>query len=249
MAAASVTVGTLLAFIRLTAFFVAAPFPGSGMTPAAVRIVLAASLAWSFGAELPARAEGAALYAAVLSETALGLSAGFLLSLILSAFVTGGEIAGAQMGLGNPSFIDPNLPAQVNVVGGTFSLIALLVFAFGDGFPRALAFLAHSFAVVPPGQVVLPPDALLLASTAGSDLFLLAVHAAAPLMAAVFASQMMLAVLAKSVPSLNLFVEGPALTMTAGVLGLAASIDSFFPLAGRAFLSRVEEMGPWLLGG
>lgn len=243
---ANVTTATLLVFMRFTAFFVTSPFPGPGSVPGTVRIVLAAGLSWALSSAVDAPPVSGPLWAAVSSEIILGLASGFLIALVVHGFAVAGEVAGHQMGLGTPSFIDPDLPAHLTVIGATFTFVALGVFVAGDGPARTLVFLERSVALVPPGSLS-SLSGVTIAIEAGNDLFYAGIHVAAPLITAVFASQLLLAVLARTVPTLNLFVEGPALTLSAGLIGLIASLDTFVPLTERAFQSRFEEVARWLL--
>jgi flagellar biosynthetic protein FliR len=84
-----------------------------------------------------------------------------------------------------------------------------------------------------------------LVLTAGKELFTGALQVGAPLITAVFAAQLVLAVLAKSVPTLNLFIEGPALTTSAGIVGLIASVNTFAPMIDTLFLRRFEQIAAW----
>ena len=237
----------LLVFLRLSAFFFTSPFPGP-QVPAMVRIVLAAGL--SYGLTLGAGSPSPqldSLAGAVIGEVLLGLMCGFLLTLVLHAFTTGGEMAGQQMGLGTPGFINP-LGAHMTLMGSAFTFIAVAVFVLGEGPGRVVVFLLRSVELVPPGTfggLAYAPAKLVI--TAGQELFVLGIRAAAPMITGVFASQLVLAVLARSVPTLNLFVEGPALTVSTGVIGLIASLHTFSPLVEQAFLHRLESLAVWVL--
>lgn len=237
--------GLLLAFLRLIAFFVASPFPGP-LVPPTVRVFLAGGLAWALTpAAIAAPSQG--LIVAALSELALGLAAGFLLTLPLAAFTAAGELVGNQMGLSAPGLADP-LRFHSSMVGSIYTILAIAVFAAGEGPARVTVFLARSLELLPPGSapLLIPEPAWIL--SAGRELLEGGVQVAAPVVTAVFAAQVVLAVLARSVPTLNLFVEGPALTLSAGVLGLLASVHTFVPLVDRLFGARFEALAAWLVG-
>jgi len=246
MAHAQITAGGLLAFLRFVAFFVVSPFPGAA-TPATARVALAAALAWAFAGDAPLVVSGTQLWVAAAAEILFGLTAGFLFLLVFQTFVMSGEVVGHQMGLGTPGFIDPALNNQVTLMGQTFGFIALGVFALGDGPGLLLAFLQHSVRALPPGVIAGGPSGLAVVTRAGAALFVDGVRVAAPLIAAVFAAQLILAVLARAVPTLNLFVEGPGLTVATGILGFIASIHTFAPLVNQMFAGRLEDVARWLI--
>ena len=239
--------GVVLAFIRLSAFFVIAPFPGP-QAPAVARIILAAGLSFalaSTGRVPPVAIDS--LFGAVISEVLFGLITGYLMILVLHAFTTGGEAAGQQMGLGSPGFSNP-LGSQMTLMGSAFTFIAVGLFVLGEGPARVIVFLQRTLELIPPGTFGgLSTSPVNVVAKAGGELFALGISAAAPMITGVFAAQLILAVLARSVPTLNLFVEGPALTVSTGVIGLFASVHTFVPLVDGAFTHRLEAIATWVL--
>lgn len=240
---AEITVAMVLAFFRFGAFFFVAPFPGL-RAPGVARIVLAAGVAWAFSAHL-APVEPTELVTAVLFEVALGLVLGFALQLVVHAFALGGEAAGTQMGLGTPNYLTP-MQTQVTVLGSLFTMTALGVYALGDGPLLLFAFLARLLEVVPPGLAGITIDAHAVTVEAGRDLLELGLRAAAPVVAAVFAAQLVLGVVARAVPQLNMMIEGPTLTISTGVVGLLASLHTFGPLVEEGFSGRLDDMLRWI---
>lgn len=240
-------VGTILVFIRLSTFFVSAPFPGR-FAPFRVRVILAAGLAFGLaGAGKQVVPDN--LYLAALGESVLGLAMGFFLLVCIQSFTLGGQAVGTQMGLATVGFADP-LAGQVTLMASAYSFIALVLFVLGQGPERTLILLQRSFELVPAGAGGWPLRELfeLGVYRAGPELFAMGLRAAAPAIAAVFGAQLVLAVLARAVPTLNLFVEGPALTVTSGVIGLVASMDVFIPLVEEYTQARVESIAQ-VLGG
>jgi flagellar biosynthetic protein FliR len=234
--------GALLAFVRLGAFFFAAPFPGPGL-PVQVRVILSAALAFALARPGPEPSGG--LWLAAIGEVVLGAAAGALLQLAVHAFTHAGEAASAQIGVQSGSFVGL-LGAQVSSFGGLFGLLALALFVVGEGPARMMTFLWRWLELVPPGAAAGAVDGFGITVAAGRELFVVALAAGAPVVASVFAAQVVLAILARAVPSLNLFVEGPALTLGTGVLGLIASVHTLAPLVDRAFAHRFEQLLGWL---
>ena len=233
-------------FLRISAFMVASPFPGQ-LTPAPVRVVLAGGLALVIPVETSASGETMWIRA-VLVEVALGLIMGFVLMLCLQAFALAGEIGGAQMGLSNAGLGNP-LAIDVNLMGSGYTFLVLAVFVMGDGPGRMLVLFERSFDIVPVGAGGWP-----IADTAAAIVgeptqigslvrwfFIAALRAAAPLIAAAFAAQVVLAVLARAIPNLNWLIEGPSLTLTAGIIGLIASMETFAPVL-TSYLWRSLEV-------
>ncbi|MEQ8278933.1 MAG: flagellar biosynthetic protein FliR [Deltaproteobacteria bacterium] len=241
---AEITVAMVLAFVRFGAFFVVAPFPGV-RAPAVARIFLAGGVAWAFSARLGA-VESTGLGMAIAGEVVLGLAMGFLLQLVVHAFSFGGEAAGTQMNLADPSFLTP-MQTRVTVLGSAYTMTALGVYAVGDGPHLLFTFLARYLEVVPPGVFSPEFDGRAITMEVGSELFSLGLRAGAPVIAAVFAAQLVLGIVSRAVPHLNMLIEGPGFTITTGVVGLLASVQTFSPLVDEAFHDRLEDLARWFV--
>ena len=240
-----VTVGTILAFFRFTAFFAIAPFPGA-LAPMPVRVILSAGLAWAFGAGITADPQTSSLWGAVLVEVFLGLAMGFLLLIVFQAFVGAGEAAGTHMSVASAGYVDLHDSSQITVMGKAFSYIAMGIFALTDGPAMMCALLQQSLSAMPPGTFSHRPDALTIVMTGGSELFRVAVHVAAPIIASVFAAHLVLMVLTRAIPNFNVFIEGPALTVATGTFGLWASVHTFAPMIEEQFTLRYNNIAQWL---
>jgi len=227
-------------FLRLSAFFVVLPFPGR-LVPAPAKVALSSALALTMAVESPEATYG---WTQALLEVVLGLSAGFLLRVVVESFTFGGELGGTQMGLASIGFFNP-LETQLTLLGSGFTFLALGLFAAADGPLHLLAFLARWLEVVPVGRA---PDFRGLEEVVrmvGTELFHLALSVASPMVASVFCAQMILAVLARSVPTLNLLIEGPGLTVSAGVVGIFASVHTFGRVLLNAFDLRIAQILTW----
>ncbi|MEO1232191.1 MAG: flagellar biosynthetic protein FliR [Myxococcota bacterium] len=230
--------------MRLTAFFVSSPFPGA-IAPPTARLAVASGLAWGFMGAVPTSLPET-LWSAVVFEVLFGLTMGYLLTLIMHAFAYAGEAVSQQMGLRMPGFVNPVAP-NLSLLGSAMAMIMVGFFAAGPGPFRLVAFLHRMFELVPVGSGAQFPSSAQVPLVAGAELFAGALEVGAPLIAAVFAAQLVLAILARSVPTLNLFIEGPALTTSAGIIGILASINTYGPMAERMFLRRFEHIAEWFV--
>ena len=244
---ATMSAVVFLSFLRISAFLVSSPFPGQ-MTPGPVRVLLAGGLALAFSLDGSPPTEVGWIRAALV-EVVLGLIIGFVLMLCMQAFALAGEVGGAQMGLSNAGLGNP-LAIDVNLMGSGYTFLVLAVFVMGDGPARILILLERSFEIVPAGAGGWPMAETAAAivgdpAQAGSlarAFFSAALSAAAPLIAAAFSAQILIGVLARAIPNLNWLVEGPSLTLSAGTIGLIASIETFAPVLNRYLLASFETL-------
>ncbi|NJK89492.1 MAG: flagellar biosynthetic protein FliR [Myxococcales bacterium] len=179
-----------------------------------------------------------------LVEVVMGLMAGLLLRVVIESFTFGGEMAGDPDGPRVDRFFNP-LDTQITLLGSAFTFLALGLFATGDGPLHLMAFLSRWLELVPVAGSQHFGGIFEVAATAGSELFRLALSAAAPMIAAVFCAQVILGVLARALPTLNLLVEGPSLTLSAGILGMFASVHTYGSLLSSAFDGRVDQLFGW----
>ncbi|MBX2811642.1 MAG: flagellar biosynthetic protein FliR [Myxococcales bacterium] len=234
----------LFAFLRVGAFFISSPFPGI-LAPPSIRLIASAGIAWGFSDGLSI-SNVQNIWLVIISETLLGLAMGFFLSMIMYSFAYAGELVSQQMGLRMPGFVSP-VAGDLSLLGSAMSLLMLGFFAVGTGPHMLMLFLYRMFEVIPIGAWEMP-NRLGTVVEVGVELFSGALQIGAPLISAVFAAQLVLAILARSVPTLNLFIEGPALTTSSGIVGLIATAGAYGPLTLKLVSKRFEQIAFWLSG-
>lgn len=220
--------GFVLALARAAAWVTVCPPFANSTIPAMVKVGLAAGLAL---AAAPAAARHAVptstagFVTAVVTQVAIGLAIGFFVQVAFSAFAGAGSLVDLFSGLNLPPSIDPLSLEQVPIVGQLYELVALtLLFTSGADLVLVRAFVA-SFSAAGVSFGSLPA----VASTATSDLarmFASSLEIAAPLIAVLFVAQVLLGLLAKAAPQMNVFAFGFALQVLVALLclGLALTV-------------------------
>ncbi|MBE7211947.1 MAG: flagellar biosynthetic protein FliR [Gluconacetobacter diazotrophicus] len=142
----------------------------------------------------------------VLHEAAVGLLLGWLARLAANALPVSGQVAALQIGLSSVLQTDPDLGAQTSALARLLSLAAPVLILATGLYALPLRALAGSYAVFPPGTAALPAgdvaDAVARATEAS---FVLAIELAAPLIVAGLVWQCLLGLLARLVPSLQVY--------------------------------------------
>jgi flagellar biosynthesis protein FliR len=170
---------------------------------------------------------GSAFGMAVAKELLVGFLIGMVAFLMFAGIQLAGQIIDIQMGLGMVNIIDPFSSAQVSVMGQYFYLVATLVFLAVDGHHLLLRALADSFELVPLGAVHLNPSAALLINAKASGIFLVAFRVGAPIIGALFLTNLALGILARTVPQMNVFIVGMPLNVAVGLLVSAISMGFY----------------------
>lgn len=203
-------VGFVLALVRASAWLVVAPPFNSRVIPSRVKIGLAGALAlavaprvagWTMPTDVPG------LVGAVTLQIAIGLSLGFVANVLFSALQAAGSFLDLFGGFTIAQAYDPLSLAQSSVLGRAYQLLAVTILFAIDGHLVLVNGFIRSFQAVPPSGVALGDLSRLILEQVGL-LFLAAVQIAAPLVAALFLTELALGLLSRAAPQLNVFMLG-----------------------------------------
>lgn len=238
-------------FLRIGAMFSIAPLFGSRTVPVRIRVGAALAISVSMAPTLPAPPDIDVISAAgaidVAAQLAIGLSMGFMLQLSFASLQMAGELVATTMGLSMAQVTDPVNGAQVPVLGQLFFMVGMLLFLSMNGHLALIGMLFESFTVMPVGASgLIGADFWLMAGHA-SSVFIAALKVALPAVTALLAANVMLGVITRAAPQLNLFAFGLPITTALGLMLLLVtlpelantvqrSMDDVFALLGSIFL-------------
>lgn len=231
----------LLAMIRPGAAFIAAPIFGAAAVPLQLRLILSLAIGVAAMNSVPfvlpeeglASMTGVAL---VMAEVIAGLSLGFALQIgYAAAFIAGETIANA-MGLGFSSMVDPLSGNPTPVVGQFLSIISTFLLLAMDGHLLLIRFIVASYQALPPGNLM-PAGAFEAIARFGGTMFASGVIIALPVTFTLILVQLIMGMLARTAPSLNLFSVGMPATLLAGLVLLAISA----PVMGEAIADSLRQ--------
>lgn len=222
--------GLFLAAVRPGAALLAAPFFAHIAVPPQLRVGLALAIAMIAGpAPVPADIAGMAL--TVLGEVVTGLAIGFVAQAAYGAATVAGELIGSTLGLGFATMADGQhgaLPLPSTLLG--FSATALMIAA--NLHLALIGTVAASYTRLPVGGGFALPD---LAGF-GALLFGGAIAIALPALAAIVATQLIVALIARAAPALNLFAVGLPAVQLAGLAALAFAFPAMGDAMGEVLL-------------
>jgi len=176
------------------------------------------------------------LVKALLSELLLGSLLAFGLIAAFAAFLLGGRIVDFQMGFGVAGLIDPATHAQAPLIGTILNLIAIMVFYTLDGHHYLLRGLAFSVEKIPPGAWSGDFDMALVIAHFGA-MFSFAIAIVAPVIFSILLLDVGLAVMARTMPQMNVFIVSLPLKIFTGLSITALSMHTFAPLMEKIFES------------
>lgn len=216
-----------LVFCRVTGLVAGLPVFSAQGTPKAVPILVGVGTVLAVAPAVPVAdvpLSVGALMVGVFGELAVGLTAGMAVRVVFVALALGTELMAAQMGLAMATMLNPLEKHQAGPMGTLASWAAGLAFLSGGLHLRCLEAVALSFHVLPPGGGF--DMALLEAlSNGAATSIVLGVQLSGPVLLMVWFVNVLVAVLARLAPRMNVFFSvGMTLTSSLGILLVATSL-------------------------
>lgn len=176
----------------------------------------------------------------------IGLLLGFIGYLMFMTIQTAGSFIDIQIGFGIANVIDPMTGASAPIIGNFKYMIALLLFLSMNGHHYLLNAIVYSYNWVPLDNDLFVKmingslSEFLVRSFAQS--FMLAFQMSAPLVTALFLTDIGLAFLARTAPQYNVFVIGVPLKIIIGLALLLILMPSLAALFQNLFDIMFESM-------
>jgi flagellar biosynthetic protein FliR len=217
----------MLVLARVSAAVGVMPVFGWPGTPMRVRVGVALLVSFALAAVLPPAAPAGLQWVAVAvvlaGEIATGAAIGLVMALVFAGVQQSGVIIAQQMGLAVAAEIDPLTGEEEQPVGTFLETAFAIFFLAAGGHLVMLRLLARSYEALPPAAA---PSAGLLTEAvieAGAVMLVFALRLAAPLVAAFLVLAVILAVLARILPEMNVLLASLPIRVGLGLL-LAASM-------------------------
>ncbi len=233
----------VLALVRASAWVVVCPPFSTKAIPSMAKIGVALGLAYVAAGTLqhgPLPTSDVAIITQVVIQVLIGLVLGFVVLVFVSAVSAAGNLVDLFSGLNLPPSIDPLSLQQTPILGQFYNLVATAllfttgaVFVIVDGFLRSFKAIGTTL----PKGITYGSVARILTGDV-TTFFAAAVEIAAPVIVVLFATQVLLALLAKAAPQMNVFVFGFPLQILVALvavgMALVALPSDVTNLVGRA---------------
>lgn len=237
-------------FLRLTGLALGMPVISDASVPGRAR---AALLVWMtllllIGTGLtptPVPATPFGWVVLLLPELLLGAGMGLFIRVVTAAAIFTGQAVSTMMGLGFASAVDPATGVMTDTTGRILRIFAAGLFLLSDAHLMAVSALRDSLIMVPFGSF----DLVTLSQAAeglgalGAALFHISLRLSAPALVGVLMVYVVLAVITKVAPQMNLFAFGFVITIPTGLVLLMAST----PQTARIFLDAYQGAPPAML--
>lgn len=217
--------------LRLSAFFLSAPFFGAAAIPVQARVIASVVIAFGFYGLIevpdPQNLPFLGMVEVALIEIAIGLSLGLAFTIIFSAVALTGEKIAASAGLGFAAQMDPNSGGQTPVISQFLNLFAIAAFLSLDGHLHMISLIRMSYDVLPLGQPFQFSVFVSGGLTAAGHMFTIASQLMLPVVSILLLANITVGVVTRSAPQLNLFSFGFPLTILTCFVALYVSTTPF----------------------
>jgi flagellar biosynthetic protein FliR len=228
---------------RISAFLLVVPIFGWKSIPVRIKVATTVLMTVFFSMIIPSPvdAKQVSVLEAILllaNEASYGLALGLVAVVLFSGVKLSGRIIERQMGLAMAQILDPLTGESSQPLGSLLEMIFIILFLSANGHHLFLLVISKSYETFPVGSI--PTISVLTGGIikAGSTLLLAGLRLAAPMFAAFLLLMVVLAVLARIVPEMNILFISLPLRVGLGLLTVAI----FFP-----FISGfVDEFAEWM---
>lgn len=243
----------LLVLFRLGAMLAVAPVLGHRSIPvthrAGMAVMLALVLTPVVGRTGIAGDDVFGLGLAIAGELLIGVAIGTVAALVVAAVHTGAELVGFQMGLGMGAVFDPSLGGSATVFTRLHEMLALLLFLAVDGHHALVLAVAGSFQRLTPGLAFTPAPLAAGLVSLGGDVFRSGLELSAPLVGILFLLNVVMALLARVSPSMNVFSLTMPAAVAAGLIAFVAILPGSMGAIGRLFTGIPADITMLIVGG
>lgn len=235
----------LLIFIRMTGLFILSPVFGRQNMPAIFKIgfsffltVIFVSTIDSFSLDYQDSLLLYTIYAA--KELAIGIIMGYVTYVIVSGIYLGGQLIDMQIGFSFANVVDPITNIQVPLTSNFYYTYFILVFLLINGHHMLIRALFYSFQVLPIEKLTFSGAVIPELTSLMGEMFGIALRIAAPIICAIFIADVVLGILSKTMPEMNVFMLGMPIKIIIGFIIMTITISGSVSIA-EGLVSLMEE--------
>jgi flagellar biosynthetic protein FliR len=202
-----------LVLARTGALVATAPIFGSQVLPRRVQALLAVTMSLLvtpvyLSSSLPPVRYTLELGQLFVNEVLVGLLLGLGMNILFAGIQVAGQIVSQMSGLSLADVFNPGFEEDVSVFSQLFYFLTLAVFVAVGGHRIVTEALLETFVWVPPGQATLGNNYLEVLVGILAQSFELGIRAAAPLLTALLVSNLVLGLISRTLPQINVIAVG-----------------------------------------
>ncbi|MDD6991293.1 MAG: flagellar biosynthetic protein FliR [Oscillospiraceae bacterium] len=242
----------LMVFARILGIFSFNPILARSNIPARVRVGLSLLMAYIVALALPPMEfdAGDTVGQYVLSfvaELFIGMVLGFICDLFIYMIYMAGDIMDAQAGLGMAKVFDPSTHIQMSMYGSFMGFFMYLYFFAANAHLTLIRIFVDSFEIIPLGGGHINPDLGWTIVSMFSQILVLMMQLAMPVIAAELIVEFCMGILMKTVPQIQIIVVNIQLKVIVGfvvLFAITSPMSEFIADYTDKMLNTCREMLP-----
>ncbi len=165
----------------------------------------------------------------VLSEVLMGAIIALTIRMFFTATEMGGQFMSFQMGFSMARAVDPQTGSPSTVLTQFLYIFTILIFFSINGHHMFIKIMADSFKIVPTNSIHFNPAIGEELVKASGNMFLYGIKIAAPIMVALFLSNLCLGIVARTVPQVNILMVGFPINLSIGLVLFSIILMKIYP--------------------
>lgn len=232
---------------RMAGIFASIPLFGGRRVPMNIKVVVVFALTVVCFPLIKAKvpqlpADMLSLGMLMIREALVGTCLGLLSLIIFAAVEFCGQICGIQMGLSIVSEIDPSQGNQQSIIAIFQEMFATLLFLSLGVHHVFIRALVESYSVLPVGAWNMNEGLLNFLVVTIGQVFILAIKLSAPVMVTLLLTSVMLGIMARAFPQMNVFFVSMPLNIGIGFIILGLSLTVFLHTLRGSFGALDEQI-------
>jgi len=187
----------------------------------------------------------------VIKEFVVGWLIGFGAYMVFAVLSLAGQFIDAQIGFSMVNVFDPMSQIQLTITGNLYYYVMIIIAVIVNAHHFFIRALLDSFIIIPLGTLNLSEGLYRTVVDFITQYFSLALQIAAPIFFIMIITNVVLGILARTVPQLNMFVIGFPIKIMFGLLTVYLTLfvfswisDSLIGESERLMRDIIEGMGP-----
>jgi len=223
----------LWVLVRVGAMLMVAPIFGSQSLPVRIRLLIALVISVVITPMVPDIPTVDPLtiagFVMIVQQLLIGLAMGFVLTLVIGAFIIAGESMAMSMGLGFAQTVDPQNGVNVPLISQFLTIVVTLLMVTLNVPAMIVKMLADSFTILPISPIGLTAEDFRAIAWFGQQMYINAVLVALPVVTTLLMVNLAMGVITRAAPQMNIFSIGFPATMSIGFFLLFLAAPLWFP--------------------
>lgn len=224
----------ILIFFRMLAFFIVIPifFPKGmpNIAKVAFTLIIAYMLIPGINYSSVNITSNYVLIAYLANELITGLTLGFVTNLCFFSVRMAGQFIDMQIGFSMINMYDPSTSSNTTLTENLLYWCSLLLFFIIDGHHMLIRALIESFNAISLGKFILSGDSINLVVNGFVEFFSIGLKIAIPVVLIILITDIVLGLIGRTVPQLNLMILGLPVKILVGLTALTFALPVIFKL-------------------